>query len=1084
MKECGSRLGRFVFVFLLAVLCALVGIIVTYARYEAERVSDSGIYGSDLEYLLADQVEVDTVEEFIAAVKNGYSNIIISDSVEDPLVITSGVTDVGSDLILDLNGHELQRNNREPMLNIIDGVRMTIIDSEGGGSFYNPVGSVLAIGGGTLTVAAGEYISGPKKTEYSDAENGAGGSLGGSVVTTLYARVEGDEYAGTSGVTLPVVVPHVTRDESSGIIHVNGNMYLSESPDETYGGVIAKDSYLYYVIGDEGVADSRIASNGSADYAYTYNVRRTDGADGLPSYAVTDEEEDGESVFAVTIYVYGNVKGSATGETNYATVQMSAGNMYVRGGDYRSYFGISETYGIYASGGYMSVETGSTFDSIENGVCIFCEYPSDGTARADEYLRISGGSFSSDTGDTLRVSDGTMVVTGGEFSKDTSSSADPAFSSVIMVDGGNLEIASPAKGNVRIEAVGSNVRGIYVSGGTASVTNAEVTLNGGKEDGVSYSAHTFGILSEGGSLDLGGTVNVSVEGEYSSGIYAAGGDITYNGGGRLDVGAYIPDDITLLSTTGISVESGEISLCGKVSVVSDGLGVTVRGSASAEGGLTYSGTGEFSVTANRTTAIYVNGGSAEFTGGSVTVKSVIDGGASWADADGNKTSARYDGICVEGGSLNAKGTYLEVRHTGIENDGYGNYDDLEVKSYAVRVTSSAQSGAYVSIVHADIENTVGGGLYVSGGETSIGSENGDFTTTVSATGKEVFKDENGNIVYYDPLTGGVGGGNAWHFAKNVKGGHAVEVVGGSLTVYSGSYSAAMGNGILVNGGTATVNGGTFIGADSYAPNTEGSAAVAGPAASYALKMYGGSLTVKGGTFGSTDSTKSKGSGAFIMGSESGGDTATITGGSFNVCGTAGISVYKNADIVLGTAGDTKNENELEVSGQSAAITIESGATNAEVTVYSGDYYCNSPADDHNSDGIWYNESSASLFIYGGRFSGSSATWTGGGEGRSGLYFETAPDAGKVKINGGSFYGDDAVTETSWWGSSVYVRGGAIGVNGSARIYSGYDGVEINVTDIIDDNTDIIDGNMDVVERRDTLHEYLSKYTAIIVTQGA
>lgn len=82
-------------------IVTLLTISLTYARYSEEITSSDDRHTGDTEYIVAHQLEVRSVEEFIAAVKNGYSNIKISDEVEDPLVITSGVTDVGADLILD-----------------------------------------------------------------------------------------------------------------------------------------------------------------------------------------------------------------------------------------------------------------------------------------------------------------------------------------------------------------------------------------------------------------------------------------------------------------------------------------------------------------------------------------------------------------------------------------------------------------------------------------------------------------------------------------------------------------------------------------------------------------------------------------------------------------------------------------------------------------------------------------------------------------------------------------------------------------------------------------------------------------------
>ena len=165
-KQLKNKYGLLGFLALLLVLCTLLGVLFTQARYVEEAVSGSDIYDGDMEYIVAEQVEVESVEELIAAIENGYSNIKIADSVDNPLIITSGVTDVGTDLILDLNGHEIQRNNRDPMLNIENGVRLTIIDtsSQQEGSFYNPVGSVLQIGGGSYSLCPRENCGGCGRT--------------------------------------------------------------------------------------------------------------------------------------------------------------------------------------------------------------------------------------------------------------------------------------------------------------------------------------------------------------------------------------------------------------------------------------------------------------------------------------------------------------------------------------------------------------------------------------------------------------------------------------------------------------------------------------------------------------------------------------------------------------------------------------------------------------------------------------------------------------------------------------------------------------------------------------------------------
>ena len=1165
MKTLKDKRGFFVFLFLLSVLATMLGVFFTQGRYSEEISSDSGIYGGNFEYIVAEKVEVESVEELIAAVENGYSNITIADSVEDPLIITSGVTDVGSDLILDLNGHEIQRNNRNPMLNITDGVRMTVIDSSSAqtGSFYNPVGSVLEISGGTLTVTGGDFVSGPKKSEYANAGNGfdsaSGGALGAGVVGSLRTLdASTGEYTETREATVPRIEPTVTPTAAA--VFVSGNMYLEDKPTNDFGGLLESDAYLYYVTDEAGVTGNRIAANGSADFIYSY-------------------ADDGSEI---TVYGYYSVKDSATAETNYATIRVSAGNMYARGGDYYSYFGKSDAYGIYARGGYMAVGAGSSFEAIEAGTCVACNYSGN---SAEEYLRIGGGSFVSDYGDTVRVSGGRTVVSGGSFEKVTTGAGDGnKGSAAIRVTGGELDASSSAA--ISFNVVGSDAYGIDVSGGSAAVTNSEFTFKpsdggsllenvtgiyaesgassgsvsvsgtslvfgdennasymlknatgigaaGGKGEANNGDVHIHsasddnaddrggngnrGILATNGSVSLKGDCNVTVDGSYSVGIYAsvtahsAGGEgsgIFYaepgENGLKVEINSTVAQktgstDMALTSTA-VSTDGGNISFDGKVKITSDGLGITAQSTGSS-GKITFGASGteyEYNVTTTNGTAVYVNGGNINFKSGTVNIVSEIKGGTAAGAYKWNGATAFYDGICVQGGSLDARGATLNVTHTGINNDSSGAYNELIVSSYAVRVMSPDSGSAIgseseVYITKGVITNSVGGGLYVGtgssglGANVTLGEENdGDENIKISAAGDTNDKVANGD---HTPIEIEGANGN-WAYKKNIKGGHAVEVVGGTLTVYSGTYAAVQGNGILVSGGEANISGGKFTGADVYKNNEGGS--MPGAAASYALKMYGGSLTVTGGEFGSVDAD---GSGAFIMGRDGAGDSANIYGGSFEVGGTAGLSVYAYAKIRLGknapnsTADSTAAD--VSMSGTSAGIAIESGATDAEVNIYSGEYFCNMASASHNSDGIWYSESSAQLNIRGGTFVGgryldggsrasrADVLINGGnvvqadGHSAAGLFFDVDPGT-NVKVHAGDFYGGNARVDRGWVGVSVYVLGGAFGVKGSAN-WGSYNGVEVNVNDIIS-----ADSNYDHKQNNVSLHSSFSQYNEIHV----
>ena len=155
MKSKGFEIA--IYALMAALIVSLFTVSLTYGRYADEIESSGSDYDSNIEYIVSEQVEVHNMEEFIGAIENGYSNVYIADDADEEIIITTGVTDVSVDLIINLNGHTVVRNNRDPILNVKDGIRLTVTDTstEKTGSFYNPVGSVLQISGGTLTVGAG-----------------------------------------------------------------------------------------------------------------------------------------------------------------------------------------------------------------------------------------------------------------------------------------------------------------------------------------------------------------------------------------------------------------------------------------------------------------------------------------------------------------------------------------------------------------------------------------------------------------------------------------------------------------------------------------------------------------------------------------------------------------------------------------------------------------------------------------------------------------------------------------------------------------------------------------------------------------
>lgn len=1132
-KQLKNKYGLLGFLALLLVLCTLLGVLFTQARYVEEAVSGSDIYDGDMEYIVAEQVEVESVEELIAAIENGYSNIKIADSVDNPLIITSGVTDVGTDLILDLNGHEIQRNNRDPMLNIENGVRLTIIDtsSQQEGSFYNPVGSVLQIGGGTLTVSAGAFISGPKKSEYAH-EEGSGGWTAGSEVqsddglfalggeggtidgktadVTLYVE-NGGIYTGSEGsVSMPVITPFVRQasyavgEEEQTYWFVNGNMYFDGDAENSlfgtdYGGVIMGDTYLYHVLDDSSVTGTQIAVNGAADFYYTYNVERTEDENGEPRYTHTLDEADGERVFAVTVYGYHRVKASADAAASYATVKMLAGNMYVRGGSYTTNFGKATAYGVYASGGYMSVEAGS-FEAIEGGVCIECAY----TANSDEeYLRVADGSFRSDNGDTIRVSGGRMVVTGGAFYKDDSDSSVPSdqqapaagepgyLGAIIRVTGGSLT----ATGSLRpltFGLTGSSQYGVYAENGTVTLTNAALTFAEGAGSAASYNTGVYatgaessvtlidtqitvpGINGRGNygvdaaaNIALAGSCSVAVQGSESGGLLAQGGNISYEGGGEtLTVSLEMKmngNDASVLDSTAVAALNGGITLAGRVNVTTNGIGVAVwsKGEGSAANSFTLK-SGALTINSARSTALYVSGGNVTFGEGTeVAITSESDN-----DCRLTNGNALFNGVFVQGGTLIADGTF-NVTHTGA--------------GAAVCVQGNATFGGAVTVTKNAAESypsvaALYDAVHIESGSMTVEAE---FTVTHSGIGAAVYV-AGGDVTF---------GGSAQITKNAVAYGAAgvrydgIYLDGGSLTVSGSGTSEApnftvthggIGAAVYVADGSLTLNGFAEITNDMT-----GVSYIEGADVSYDGVYVGGTLDASKAVFNVTH-TGVANDNQYVYDS-------SVTDGN----GGNGASLYLTFDIKSFAVRVESPEN------TSSGVTIVSGTITNTVggglyvgggKVTLGDEKGNGPTI-QTSGTETYNEYKAKVFVEGGwfeedrweeetlshiPFTGADETWnykiskTGGhavqveaGETetelivRAGSYSAAMGNGilvsgGTVTIDGGEFSGADSYRATNgnlmpgaaasyafkMYGGEVTVNGGTFESEGSGAFIMG------------------------------------------------
>ncbi len=510
----------------------------TKARYTEEKDPDN--HSGELEYTVADQIIVYNTEQFFAAVETGYPNVKIADTVSNPFMV-SGTADVKSDLILDLNGHQIQRNSREPMLTVKEGVKMVVADTSKSqkGSFYNPVGSVLKIDGGVLTVMSNTFESGPRANEYY-SNKGDSQYIGGKISQTATIQVT---FKGgtTEDCTAPILLPSVKEAQQGAVTDgksyfVNGNIYfdipvagysdkLIKQDDPTTEDIIeSPDTYFYFTIDDANASsEATAASTDDADFRYSYYVSKS-GSD----YTYEGPSQNTENtLIKVTIYGYRNVKASARNEvapynktpSNFAAIKMLSGSMYSRGGIFYSYFGVDTSSCIYADEGTLSVYGGS-YEAIDEGVAVKCNY-----LREDSEFTITDGNFKSYKGDIIQMQNGRMTITGGTFVKDSSAYTEGNAgsnnnNSAIKLQAGTMYLDSAQDTPINFYLAGRYMAAIEC-GSAAEINSTGVNYQFGTTNGEDPvpGGNNIGILSEGGNVNVTNCVFIQ-PGDYSYGIYS------------------------------------------------------------------------------------------------------------------------------------------------------------------------------------------------------------------------------------------------------------------------------------------------------------------------------------------------------------------------------------------------------------------------------------------------------------------------------------------------------------------------------------------------------------------------------------
>lgn len=868
-----------------------------------------------------------------------------------------------------------------------------------GGQFSNNFGTAKSYGiyanGGTLTASGANFITGGNgvciRCEGNADLDVSGGvfsskigntieMLGGNMTVTKGTfKKSGGKGIGSGG-NDQVANQTAMIDMQGGTLNINGS--ASNSVTMTAGGTNNGDT-LTNVFGILAHSGGEVSVGGC-----TFNINGNYSA-GVLSYDGTINLNDNTDINVTETHPANRLTSAGvSSERDTSATSSSTGSHPINMNGNVTI--TSNGLGITARG-MINVQSGITTVKTENATGIVVSGDANETNEEQQAkLTVKDATLSVES--TINSSLKWVKAPGHEGTGDTN------VNNGIYVENGSIDASD---GTLKVKHTG-----------VAGDTPADSTTGAATK---SYAVFVKGD-AEGGSQET--TVRIgkgSIAGTKAGGVYVVGtskqdgAQTTYTA--KVTLGGV---NITAQNTyaAGILTETGNVIIDGNASITSSALGIAViNGNVGI--GLNNQNVSA-SVKATRATGVYVRGGTL-YNWGTLSVESDL------ADENNNNlfyqhTGADistpstdpnpYNGVYVKGGSLNSTGT-LNVTFTGVQNDqdqtvngealtGKNAYRLFEIKSYAVRVEAGESANTTVTIASGNITNSVGGGVLVNGGTVTLGNSSNNSGPTVQTTGNSTF-DEN-------PLNAGPGGN--WMYELPKTGGPAIKVtqsgsVSSTLTVYGGTYTAQQGDGIVTVGGESYIYSGTFIGKD-FGVTSGGRA---GPGASYSFKVYGGTANVYGGTFGGLeDGSYINSSGAFVMGTVNSMGSANIYGGSFvvssaNTGGQAGFSVYEYGNVLVdpGKGGEQQNlGGDVTMTGLAAGLVIEGNTSNpASVQISDGTF--SSTRDNGNSDGIWYSNSSATLTISGGTFTGKA---------RSGLWLDVhVPENGNVHLTGGTYYGN-------------------------------------------------------------------------------
>ena len=694
------------FLILVAVISCFSVAGATLSRY----ITQTDAYFNDgeeiheyLDFTVNSVFEVKNQMELFAAINQGYSFIRLSQDIENPLIVTQKAETLDSDLILDLNGVEIQRNGYEPILNVKDGVRLTVVDTsdEGTGGLYNPVGSVFNITGGTLTIATGHFESGPRYSEYysynTDVIDGNDENNKRTIVLPEEKLVHFHKATITDGkysygdaqqINAPIIRSYPL--DVGNVTYTHGNLYFDHEylADEDGDGVrdanefyIPVDTYCYYRTSEDAINGRLEMIELTCDWYYMYWVD----LDFNYAFAELPADADVDQYIEIAIYGYEKVIEDAAAISNqadyYAAIQMSKGTLEVQDGEFFSYFGVPTTACVNALGGEIDIIKGKFSSRIPNAtITVNPNVTTDKIAKKHDDVDAFGDDYFekynwNDTlytdGNGAQKTLGALAMAGESYCILNSGNAAVSIdngqfyssnNNNVHMGGGSLTVGGGSfakRQNYKIAtdsptAIGDKTACVYMAEGTLDVGEAKYDITG---------EYNIGIYMVNGRLDVH-DADCTISGDYTYGVYMVNGTLeidtaqfTIKGNNTYGVYSTVSgDDSFKLNNASFALIEGQFQKGiyaenGRVQLTSDanqsislsganGYGIFVQNDGSV-----LSDGYDYSIGGGNSTGIYSTNGTGSVSNGGITINGTNSYGINSQNGD----------ITLENGSIDIAG---------------------------------------------------------------------------------------------------------------------------------------------------------------------------------------------------------------------------------------------------------------------------------------------------------------------------------------------------------------------------------------------------------------------------------------------